>query len=109
MFPKMIATFSTSSNGDSPFGSKQKFLKENPDDENSDDCWLLSYILNLQCLSVCPGSFQALPGPLFFCFFFFFFNFFYGFCFLWQLLLDGCIMHQVHTSILKAQSWTLTR
>ncbi len=41
MFPKMIATFSTSSNGDSLFGSKQKFLKENPDDENSDDCWLL--------------------------------------------------------------------
>ncbi len=43
----------------------------------------LSYILNLQvCLSVCPGSFQALPGPLFFCFFFFFFD---GFCFLCQL------------------------
>jgi hypothetical protein len=37
----MIATFSTSSNGDSLFGSKQKLKKENPDAENSDDCWLL--------------------------------------------------------------------
>jgi hypothetical protein len=26
---------------DSPFGPKQKFLQENPDAENSDDCWLL--------------------------------------------------------------------
>jgi hypothetical protein len=26
---------------DSPFASKQKFLKENPDAQNSDDCWLL--------------------------------------------------------------------
>ncbi len=40
-FPKMITIFSTSSNGDSPFGSKQKFLKENPDAKNSDDYWLL--------------------------------------------------------------------
>jgi hypothetical protein len=50
----------------------------------------LSYILNLQCLSVCPGSawkiFQALPGLFFFdgfcftarTFVFFFFD---GFCF----------------------------
>ncbi len=100
-----------------------------------------SYILNLQVyLSICPGSFQALPGPLFFCFFLFFFYgfcflcqlncpdlcffvffcfwwvlfsvffklpstffffFFDGFCFLWQLLLDRCIMHQVHTSRCK--------
>ncbi len=47
------------------------------------------------CLSVCPGNFHALPVPFFFFFFFFFID---GFCFLWQLLLDGCIMHQVHTS-----------
>jgi hypothetical protein len=26
---------------ESPLGSKQKFLKANPDAENSDDCWLL--------------------------------------------------------------------
>jgi hypothetical protein len=32
---------------------------------------------------------------------FFFFFFFDGFCFLWQLLLDRCIMHQVHTSYNK--------
>jgi len=32
-----------------------------------------------------------LPGPLF--------VFFDGFCFLCQLLLDECIMHQVHTSV----------
>jgi hypothetical protein len=35
---------------------------------------LLSYILKLHvCLSVCPGSFWALPGPLFVLFLFFFF------------------------------------
>jgi hypothetical protein len=93
-----------------------------------------SYILKLQCLSVYPGSFQALlmQTPLRchtwcpdLCFFFF-----DGFYFLWQLLpnwqggparargastgqgggtggegpgggkLDGCIMHQVHTSMI---------
>jgi len=72
---------------------KNNFIYVEPDSGNFDfiKLWHKSYILNL--LSVCPGSFQALPRPLFFCFFFL-----DGFCFLWQLLLDGCIMHQVHTS-----------
>jgi hypothetical protein len=77
------------------------------------------------CLSVCL-SVRAVsrhcPDPFFFFFFFFwwvlffvsiklpgpffFFFFFYGFCFLWQLLLDRCIMHQVHTSYFKwAMLW----
>jgi hypothetical protein len=33
--------------------------------------------------------------------FFFFFFFFFGFCFVWQLLHDKCIMHQVHTSVIR--------
>jgi len=57
-------------------------------------------------------SVQELSGPLFFCFFFmgfvsmsvklsgpFIYLFIFDeFCFLWQLLLDRCIMHQVYTS-----------
>ncbi len=48
----------------------------------------LSYILNLQvCVCVYPGSFQALPGPLFFCFFKFF---------LWVLFSVTVITRRVH-------------
>jgi hypothetical protein len=112
--------------------------------------WLVAILyIKVTVVSVCPGSFQALLGPLFFfffdgfcflcqlncpnlffffwvlfsvsaklpgpLFFFFFFHgscflcqqncsdffFFFGFCFLCQLNcpdLDGCIIHQVHTS-----------
>jgi len=36
--------------------------------------WVILYIKSTG-VSVCPGSFQALPGPLFFCFFFFLMGF----------------------------------
>jgi hypothetical protein len=50
------------------------------------------------CLSVRIVS-KHCPDLCFFVFCFLFFVFFLdGFCFLWQLLFDGCIMHQVHTS-----------
>ncbi len=42
--------------------------------------------IKVVCLSVCPGSFRALPGPFsFFLFFFFLFFWGFGFCFLCQL------------------------